>query len=561
MARMHLADAVRTFVKPNDHLHFASTPSRSNASIREIARAFRGTDPAFVVSTSGFHSTAHLLAKLRLGRRYIACFYGDNYPAPRPHPLYRAIEREGAVIERWSLLSYVSALRAGALGNPWTPVQSLAGTTLGDELASQGRFCTERHLVSAVRPDVVFVHAPVADEDGRVAFSAPYGEGFWSAFGARKGVIATVERIVPREVLDRLPDAVRIAPYRLLAVCEEPFGAHPQPLYTTPAFAAAIRDHASSGYVDDFEHYERWRDLASNEESFADFSARVLDAPLHEGSSAYADYVGRDRLQTLANAGEARRGCASFDERETPSSRRRVDRALVDLAANVIAGRVTTRGHRTLLAGIGNAFFAAHAAKRRLASTGHDVAIMVETGLFDVSCGDACHGFLLSHDHISSARALSSVEDVLGALTTGADNRCLGILGAAEVDASGNVNSTRLEDGTPLVGSGGANDIASGANEVVVLTACDKRRLVQRVAHVTSPGHRVVAVVTERCVFERNVAGARNWHLTQVLTKDGESVDDAVRFVLSNCSWDVAVTTSLRSVPQPRIPFSPASHA
>jgi len=75
---MRLGDAIREFVAPGDHLHFASTPSRSNASIREVARIFSGRSPEFLLSTSGFHSTAHLLARLRLGRRYLACFFGDK---------------------------------------------------------------------------------------------------------------------------------------------------------------------------------------------------------------------------------------------------------------------------------------------------------------------------------------------------------------------------------------------------------------------------------------------------------------------------------------------------
>src|SRR5438105_4199227 len=111
-----LSEAVRAHVAPGMHLNFASTPSRSNAAVREVARQFRGRDPRFELSATGFHSTAHLLGALRLGRAYSGCFFGDNYPVPRPNALYAALMAAGAEVRAWSLLSYVAALRAGALG-------------------------------------------------------------------------------------------------------------------------------------------------------------------------------------------------------------------------------------------------------------------------------------------------------------------------------------------------------------------------------------------------------------------------------------------------------------
>src|SRR5947208_9373201 len=114
-----LEEAVASLVRPGMHLNFASMPSRPNAAIREIARQWRGRDPQFELSATGFHSAAHILGALRLGRRYIAAFFGDNYPIPRPNSLWGQVLAEGADIELWSLWSYVSALRAGALGQRW----------------------------------------------------------------------------------------------------------------------------------------------------------------------------------------------------------------------------------------------------------------------------------------------------------------------------------------------------------------------------------------------------------------------------------------------------------
>src|SRR5687767_1093562 len=94
-----LAEAITRHVRPGMHLNFASTPVRSNVAIRELARQFRQRAPGFTFSATGFHSTAHLLGLLRLGRRYIGCFFGDNHPTPRPNFLYQKLLSEGATLE------------------------------------------------------------------------------------------------------------------------------------------------------------------------------------------------------------------------------------------------------------------------------------------------------------------------------------------------------------------------------------------------------------------------------------------------------------------------------
>src|SRR5213080_2739307 len=67
-------------------------------------------------------------------------------------------------------------------------------------------------------------------------------------------------------------------------------------------------------------------------------------------------------------------------------------------------------------------------------------------------------------------------------------------LGGAQIDAFGNLNST-LIGGTyqkpkvRLPGSGGANDLASLCWRVLVVTSHDRRRFVERLDFVTTPGY------------------------------------------------------------------------
>lgn len=67
-------------------------------------------------------------------------------------------------------------------------------------------------------------------------------------------------------------------------------------------------------------------------------------------------------------------------------------------------------------------------------------------------------------------------------------------LGGAQIDAYGNLNSTHI-GGTPakpkvrLPGSGGANDLASFCWNVITMTNHDKRRFVEKVDFLTTPGY------------------------------------------------------------------------
>jgi ABC-type sulfate/molybdate transport systems ATPase subunit len=65
-----------------------------------------------------------------------------------------------------------------------------------------------------------------------------------------------------------------------------------------------------------------------------------------------------------------------------------------------------------------------------------------------------------------------------------------------QVDRHGNVNSTLIPDGPFLVRSGGGNDVASVAAEVVVVATLTRRALTE-CGYVTSPGRAVRALVTD----------------------------------------------------------------
>jgi glutaconate CoA-transferase subunit B len=68
----------------------------------------------------------------------------------------------------------------------------------------------------------------------------------------------------------------------------------------------------------------------------------------------------------------------------------------------------------------------------------------------------------------------------------------VGFIGGAQIDRYGNVNTSAIggyeRPKVRLPGSGGANDIISLCREVIVLTTHERRRFVEAVDFVTSPG-------------------------------------------------------------------------
>ncbi len=71
----------------------------------------------------------------------------------------------------------------------------------------------------------------------------------------------------------------------------------------------------------------------------------------------------------------------------------------------------------------------------------------------------------------------------------------LGFLGGAQVDKYGNLNSTCLGEyrnpDVRLPGSGGASDIANLAQRTLIIISHEKRRLVEKVDYLTTPGWKV----------------------------------------------------------------------
>lgn len=145
--------------------------------------------------------------------------------------------------------------------------------------------------------------------------------------------------------------------------------------------------------------------------------------------------------------------------------------------------------HRVVFAGIGIPLVAAALGKRTRTP---NLTIVLEGGIIGTHPRS---GHLPSSTNEIRAAAgadmLTSITDIFLLAQRGFFD--YGFLGAAQIDPYGNINTSVI--GAPenpkvrLPGSGGANDIISLCNETFVVTTHERRRFVEDVDFITSPGY------------------------------------------------------------------------
>jgi glutaconate CoA-transferase subunit B len=159
------------------------------------------------------------------------------------------------------------------------------------------------------------------------------------------------------------------------------------------------------------------------------------------------------------------------------------DEVLIEAAAAELVGV------RTVFVGIGLPNAAANLARQTVAP---DLELIYEAGVVGArparlpdSIGDPAL--------VSGAAATMSMHDLFAYFLQGGRIE-VGMLGAAQIDRWGNLNTTVIgpyeHPTTRLPGSGGACEIALNAARVVVVMNQSTRTFVDRIDFVSSPGHR-----------------------------------------------------------------------
>jgi glutaconate CoA-transferase subunit A len=192
---------------------------------------------------------------------------------------YRKAVEEGRIrVEELSETALNARLGAGARNLPFLPTRGLIGTDLIDINENltliQDPFGGETVVACrALVPDVALVHAHRADEHGNVQYEPTI---LWPDIGifpkAALKVIVTAEEIVDSEVLRRNPDRTVLPGFRVDAVVEVPYGAHPTSFYPLYGYDTAF-------------HVE-WTKVSRDAEQTQEFLRRYVFEP-----GTHADYL------------------------------------------------------------------------------------------------------------------------------------------------------------------------------------------------------------------------------------------------------------------------------
>ena len=543
-----LPEALRAHVKPGMTLHFGYNQARAMALSNELVRVFGGTKPCFTIISAGLVANQAAMFSKDIIKKLIVSFVGENYPAPSPNRIMQTAISNGAVdIENQSLLVISQRLSAGASGFPFALTRSMAGSSLADNasftmIEDPFKSGTSIGAASALIPDITLVHALAADPQGNLLLAPPFGEGEVAAFAASRGIIATAEKIVAPDVIRQFAHLTKIPSHRVLSVSEVPFGCHPYGLYSPPGLDVA-------GYVEDYEFFVSLQKASRSPELFDawtdEWIVNIVD------NSQYLAKLGIDRIQTLR--GGARSG--SWEEDLNDSVVLAAEQpgydsidAMVVAAAQVVEEKVVQCGYEIVASGVGYANLAAWLAVSRLQQdNGLPVELVAEIGLYGFFPKPG-EPFIFSNRNIPTCKGLTTSEAILGLYVSGRHNRCLAVIGAAQIDVTGNINSTYAADGKFLVGSGGANDIASSAAEVIVLSQQSKRRLVNKLPYVTSVGHHVSTLITDLGIYVKrdNVLS-----LTAYFALEGETAETALERIRGSCEWPLTIAGDLKRIPPP----------
>lgn len=549
-----LRDAIRRHVRPGSKLHIAATHCCSNAAIIEIARQFRGSDPDFTLIMRGIRDTATVLLHMGLVKKVITSFSGNVYPWYSPNPVCQKAYAEKKVeLEEWTILTFPLMLMAGALGVPAMPTQSLVGSDLAESnqhafkmMADPFDSGRQMGMVKALNPDISIVHGVAADAEGNTIVAAPYSESLWGAKASTGGVIVTAEQLVSSDFIRRHAHLVKLPAYMVKSVSVVPFGAHPGGVWNQ-----GVDD--IEPYAEDYAFMAQYNQKCRSEEA--------LDAWIDEWivkCSSFSDYVsklGADRIMALKGMTHKdawRYQLDKLEENISDSNDANATERMVVSAARIIRERVAAGDYRTMLAGAGTANLAAWLAKYQLQNEGRLIELLVELGYFGNAPRPA-EPFLLNFGNFSTCKILTETLDTLGVFTCGRTNRCIGVLGAAQIDRHGNINSSWVNENLYVTGSGGANDVATGAGESMVIMKQSPKRFLEKVPFVTAPGDRIRTLVSDLGVFEK-LGDEKTFSLTGYFAEANGLPENAViEKIKASCGWPLRIVDHLKKITPPTV--------
>ena len=550
---MDLSEAVRRFIEPGMTIHAGNGYAFPTAAYYEIVRQFWGKNPGFtLIAVIGGATSVAIFVHGGLCRKIISTFLGDGYPFPSPNPILVKGFQEGRVIfENWTMLTLNLRLLAGAMGLPFLPTKSICGSTMEEE--NQGNFRLlpnpfrdgeSAGLVSPLNPDVSLAHGWAADPEGNAIIAAPFAGNVYGALAAKKGVIVTVEKIVGAEFIRRYSFLAKIPSYMVKAVCLVPFGAHP-----VGHHALGIPEF--EGYGEDQEFIMEARQASRDPGEYQSWIRKwILDC---KDQGEFLARLGHRRIWHLKGRIQSDSWTSELsdysEKLSSPEEASPAERMII-WASRKLKERIKEKNYPIMLAGIGASNLAAWLTYYELRREGFPLELIAEIGFYGYSPRPA-DPFIFNLRNLPTCRMNTDILTTMGIFLSGSQASAVGVIGAGQVDRFGNVNTTMIPRTGYLVGSGGANDVASGAREVMVTLEQSPSRYVERVPYITSPGSRVTTVVSQWGIFEKGL-GDEELVLTSCLSPGRQKFEEEiVREIKEQCGWVLKVHPQLESLSPP----------
>jgi acyl CoA:acetate/3-ketoacid CoA transferase alpha subunit/acyl CoA:acetate/3-ketoacid CoA transferase beta subunit len=529
-------------------LHF-NIGADANAALREIIRQYWKKTSEFILISSGV-TTPDLISFVASGlvKKVITSNCSYIYPAPKPISFLQRMVKEGFLeIESWSLYSLEQRLMAAAQGVGFLPTKSLIGSSLAVENAKSFKVISNPFnsketigVVEALYPDISIIHGCVADHEGNTILSPPYFGSLWGARASKGGAIVTVERVVSTEFIRRHSALVKLPGYMVKYVCPVTLGAHPQGL---PSDSIGV----TKGYREDYDFIQDFVKASQDLSTVNTFIEEwIIQCPDH---AHYLSKLGSERIRSLRQTLGAETGNESSLSPETVvSSKFNSTEMMIVAAAREIKEIVTQKGYQTILSGIGSPGLATWLAYYLLKKEDHPVDLVTGAGQFGFSPrpGDP---FLITLANVMTCKMLTDTTEIYGTFVGGANTRCLSVLGTAQIDQYGNMNTVKI-GGLYIIGVGGAGD-AVNACETLVVAKQSKERFVKKVDFIGCPGTKVRVLVTDLGVFQK-LNGEETFTVTKYFTYPStHGKEGLMREIKERCGWDVKVGKVLKGITPP----------
>jgi acyl CoA:acetate/3-ketoacid CoA transferase alpha subunit/acyl CoA:acetate/3-ketoacid CoA transferase beta subunit len=475
-----IKEAVETHITAGCHIGFGGfSPCRNAMAIsHEIIRQKIGN--LHISSVNPAYSVDILIGAGLVTSVESGCLNMERLGLPRN--FCRAVEQGRLLSEDYEHLGMTLRYLAGAMGMSFIPTKSALGSDIArlqvlpstKLVETTCPFTGDKYLLlPACSPDVAVIHVTRADEQGNCQIEGSAFADEYIAKASQK-VIIVAEQIVPTDVIRKNPQETVIPAYRVNALIHQPHGAYPT---AVPGF-----------YDYDYEALQEYQTHARKHETFQEYLNNTVHA--FEDFETYLDAVlPLSRMHKIAC--DPRLGYSpKVAELVTtgghtgafPEGYTRNEMMIVAAARQFRDGEIAIIGTGLPMA----------ACTLAMSTHAPNLEYIVETGIGGIDPRHAC--LSVADTRLLGFAKPSFVRNTLEALGFLVHRGLadIGFLGGAQIDMYGNLNATAAGDyfkpSKRFPGSGGANPIASCAKRLMTIIKHERRRFLERVEYITSPG-------------------------------------------------------------------------